>query len=225
MINIYTFNDLNLDIQIILKPKNKKIWIRIIKPNILKITTPVRLNNNDIYKYVSKNYSYIKKVLNEKEEIKEDVIHLFGYEYKLKEELSNLDDIKIENQNIIIYHKINSNPKDILYSFYNLKLKEFVSNYLDEAKRKLNIDDDIIFEYKDVKTYFGECFYKRGKIILASKLAKYEAIYILSVIYHELAHFHYHNHQASFYNLLEKVFPDYKYYQHNLRKIKYRDIY
>ena len=55
--------------------------------------------------------------------------------------------------------------------------------------------------------------------------SSYELKYILSVIYHEYAHFYVSGHSDRFYNLLESVFIDYKKTQANLRKTKYLDLY
>ena len=66
---------------------------------------------------------------------------------------------------------------------------------------------------------------KQRLIILSTNLAKYEFNYILSVIYHEYAHFYVSGHGDKFYNILENVFPNYKKTQSNLRKTKYSDLY
>ncbi|MCM1197024.1 MAG: M48 family metallopeptidase, partial [Roseburia sp.] len=78
---------------------------------------------------------------------------------------------------------------------------------------------------KNVKGYYGECFSKKNLIILSTKLAKYDLKYILSVIYHECAHFKYQNHQKEFYDYLEERYPNYQKVQRELRKIRYNEKY
>ena len=115
--------------------------------------------------------------------------------------------------------------KKLIDELYNDYLKSIVDKNISDIKTRFNLKSEITFEYKAVKTYFGECYPKRRLIILNKSLAKYDLIYILSVIYHEYAHFYYSNHQKGFYKLLDSLFPDYQNIQKNLRKIKYLDLY
>ena len=57
------------------------------------------------------------------------------------------------------------------------------------------------------------------------KLAKYDIKYILSVIYHECAHFKIQNHQEEYYKYLESIYPNYRKVQKELRSIKYNEKY
>ena len=104
-------------------------------------------------------------------------------------------------------------------------LKKIVENNIEKIKNDMNINFPICIEYKNVKTFYGECIPKRKKLIFSLKLAKYDPIFIYYVIYHELTHFYYSNHQDDFYNLIESKFPNCKKIQHELRKIKYTDRY
>ena len=154
-------------------------------------------------------------------------IHLFGKEYELEVIESDILRMVLMGDKAILY--TNTSDKEInqkiVNQFYEDNLKSFVNSNIEEAKRKMGINFDIKIEYKKVKTYYGECFTKRKKIIFQQSLAKYNEEAILSVIYHELCHFYYPNHQEGFYKKLEEVFPGYKKVQSNLRRTKYNDIY
>ena len=104
-------------------------------------------------------------------------------------------------------------------------LDDIVKKSIDRIKSDMKIGFPISFGYKDIESYYGKCYFYKRHITLQTSLAKYNIKYILSVIYHECAHFYYHDHQEGFYSLLEGVFPGYKRTQHELRMTKYREFF
>jgi len=221
----YIINGLLLNVEIEYKPRNKKIYIKAKKPNIVIIRTPIKLADAKINDYLYDSYEFIKKVLSREEIIKNNTLHLFGEEYEIKEVDDFNSYIECDGEFIIIHKTTDTNIEKLVYNYYIECLRHFVNRYLEECKNSLNINKAIKVNYKNVKTYFGLCTPKRNTICFAAKLAKYEPILIKSVIYHELCHFYFLNHQQGFYKLLENVFSNYKYYQHKLRSIKYNDKY
>lgn len=63
---------------------------------------------------------------------------------------------------------------------------------------------------KDMKTRWGSCSYTRGHISINSRLMAYPRETVLSVLWHEYAHYWHHDHSAQFYGFLERFFPDYR---------------
>ena len=214
-----------LNVNIEYKPRNRKIYLKAIKPNNIIIRTPIRLSDDKIIEYLNNAYSFIKKALEREDIKKSNNIHLFGQEYEIKEIDDNNEYIECDATYFIIHKTISTDINKLVYNYYIDCLKHFINRYLEESKQALNINKIITVKYKNVKTYFGLCTPKKNQICFAAKLAKYDPILIKSVLYHELAHFYFLNHQKGFYKLLENVFPNYKYYQHKLRSIKYNDKY
>ena len=66
---------------------------------------------------------------------------------------------------------------------------------------------------KDMKSRWGSCSYNRGHISINSRLAAFPRDTILSVFYHEYAHYWHHDHSNKFYSFLLEIYPDY--YVHN----------
>ncbi len=66
---------------------------------------------------------------------------------------------------------------------------------------------------KDMKSRWGSCSYTRGHISINSRLAAFPRETILSVFYHEYAHYWHHDHSNNFYRFLLEIYPDY--YAHN----------
>ena len=217
--------DIVVDVSQIIKRKNRKIYLHFHKPNSIVITTPYKLSNEKINEYLDSAYRYIKKRINYVSEPKQNVLHLFGYEYKVKIVEASESYVECDGDYMIIHKNETDDERELVYKYYLECLKHFITRYLEEAKSRLNINRIINVKYKDVKTYFGICTPKKNQIGFAIKLAKYDPILIKSVLYHELCHFYFLNHQTGFYKLIENVFPNYKHYQHLLRSTKYNDLF
>lgn len=70
-----------------------------------------------------------------------------------------------------------------------------------------------VITIKDMKSRWGSCSYTRGHISINLRLAAYPRDTVLSVFWHEYAHFWHHDHSERFYRFLLEVFPEY--YKHN----------
>lgn len=62
---------------------------------------------------------------------------------------------------------------------------------------------------KDMKSRWGSCSYTRGHISVNVRLAAYPRETVKAVFWHEYAHYWHHDHSKSFYEFLEKYYPDY----------------
>ena len=62
---------------------------------------------------------------------------------------------------------------------------------------------------KDMKSRWGSCSYTRGHISINIRLAAYPRETVLSVFWHEYAHYWHHDHSKSFYGFLLRLCPDY----------------
>ncbi len=219
---IISVNDVDFTVDIILKKSNSKIYLRV-RDGVLKITTPVKLSKTFIEDIISKNFSYIKEYMN-KNQKKEDELHFLGKKYFLT--INNSIDNTINVlENDIIVSTSNENVSKLVDTLYINALKKIVEKYLNDILTKFNLDFIPIIQYKKVNGYYGVCHPHKKRIILSTRLAKYDLKYILSVIYHECAHFKYANHQEEFYIYLEQRYPNYRKVQKELRKIRYNDKY
>ncbi|MBD5130766.1 MAG: M48 family metallopeptidase [Ruminococcaceae bacterium] len=62
---------------------------------------------------------------------------------------------------------------------------------------------------KDMKSRWGSCSYTRGHISINIRLAAYPRETVLSVFWHEYAHYWHHDHSQRFYDFLLDMYPDY----------------
>lgn len=220
---VVSVHGIKFEVDLTVKRTNKKIYIRV-RNGIIYMTSPTKLSLFTIEDIILKNYNSIVKVMQEQSKV-EDEIHYLGKTYRLVIKDSLHEDIVILDDSFTVYCKSKESIPKLVHLFYNMALKEIVERYATDILFKFEMYDKVTFKYKNVKGYYGECFPKSKVIILSSKLAKYDLKYILSVIYHECAHFKYQNHQEEFYRYLEAVYPNYREVQKELRKIKYKDVY
>ncbi len=66
-----------------------------------------------------------------------------------------------------------------------------------------------VIAIKDMKSRWGSCTYTKGHISINVRLAAYPRETVLSVFWHEYAHYWHHDHSKAFYAFLEKYFPEY----------------
>ncbi len=225
------YNGVIFNIDYIIKKENKRSYISFKTPTDVLFKLNIKMSDKAFEKLVDDNILFIynthlklKKKMNDFK-TKDDEIHLLGKLYKLVLIKANENQIFQDDKNIYVKYQSEYFISSQIKSLYNEYLQNIVKNNIDVIKERFKIEFDIKFEYKAVKTYFGECFIKEHKIVLASFLAKYEYKYILSVIYHEMTHFFVRGHQEDFYDKVEEVFPGYKECLKELRKIRYQDKY
>lgn len=213
-----------VEVKVIVKPRNKSTYLRV-KDNVIVITSFKKQTEKDIKKFIEQYKSKILEIL-DNEDKKADIIHLLGKEYRLKLEIGKRLS-RVEGLNLIVY----------VDSFNDLDIKKRINevyfNVLSEILKKNHLKYESVFkilfsityEIKDVKTYFGKCYFKEKRIVLATKLAKYPIELILSVLAHELTHFYVQDHSPKFYEFIEQKVPGYRRLQSELRSIKYQDKY
>lgn len=71
---------------------------------------------------------------------------------------------------------------------------------------------------KDMNSRWGSCSYTRGHISINIRLAAYPRGTVLSVLWHEYAHYRHHDHSKAFYDFLLDMYPDYYKYNDLLKE-------
>ncbi|MCI9182981.1 MAG: M48 family metallopeptidase [Acholeplasmatales bacterium] len=218
-----TINQKNIPVELIYKRSNRRIYLRV-KAGVVYITTPVKLSLSKIEELIAKNFNFIMKHMKETEKI-DNQIHFLGKLYALTFLYDKSNMIEVKDTEIVLTIKSLLDAEKLIQELYKRALIKVVEEYAEEIISLFEMPKDIEFIFKRVKGYYGECFPKKKKIILSTRLAKYELKYILSVIYHECAHFKYPHHQKEYYEYLEQRYPNYKRIQKELRKITYHEQY
>jgi predicted metal-dependent hydrolase len=218
-----SYNGYNFFIDVKIKPKNKYVYCRY-KKGLITITSFRKLTDSEIKKIIVDNFDNLLEIINKP---MPSTIHYLGKEYQIKVINSIDENIIIEN-NIMYINTFDSSEENkirLIYNLYANTLKEILLENHQNYEKLFDINFNVNYNIKTVKTYFGECYSKRGIINLNTRLAKYPKDMILSVLAHELAHFKYPNHSNDFYNYLESKNPGYMKLRKKFKNLKYNDKY
>lgn len=226
MINIYyiDISGKRFLFKTIIRRNSRYLKVKVVD-DYLVFSSPTRLKVNTIERFIKDHFAEINEALVKHE--KKDVIHYLGKEYNLVKRLDSINYVEVFDNNFIVHTKALEDNiiEATIYKFYGDFLINYMNHYFPIAKEEYDLKQDIKIIYKNVKTYFGKCYYKRNQVNFSLNLAKYEPIYIKCVLYHELAHFYEQNHSKNFYLLCEQKLPGFIKYQKALRRFKYKDLY
>ncbi len=206
-----------------IKTKNKSSYFKVEKGYILaKLGKYHSLDFAKSYllKKFDKFYNMI--LLNLKNLEDDDAFLIFGKSYKISflktKSLYLLDDI-----NLVIYINIRYKDKSlenvkrkIAIDLLSKKVLEFNVLYK-ERLNSLNIKIVPVC-FKKLKTKYGYCNYLEGYICISLFMIKLEKENLFHLLFHEYSHFIFQNHSKDFYNLLEKLDPNYKENDKRLKK-------
>ena len=213
---------MGLDILLVRKKNVKNLYVKIKEPDYgLKIIAPVYVSQSYIKEFVSFNYSKIvnmreKHIENTKKFIKTyeegEIQNVWGKPYSLNLKESKKKRVYIKDQKIIIeiLEKEDFAMKaKLLKGFYRKELYEKVSMFVNYYCKLMDLD---IPEYrvKDMKTRWGSCNTIDKRIWLSLKLALYPEHCLEYVVVHELAHLIERKHNKTFYNLVERYYPNWR---------------
>ena len=150
-------------------------------------------------------------------------IQLLGKSYNLVLEESTKNSYFIGEEDITFY-VTDMHNSEIKQSVYNTLLKNTAvvvfPKLMEECYQPFKSICKAVpsLKIKDLKSQWGNCYHKRNLITLNLRLAVYDLNVIKSVVYHEYCHFVHQNHSKDFYNLLSKVYPNWKVYDKILKK-------
>lgn len=144
--------------------------------------------------------------------------HLYlGRQYRLRIEPSHNNDVRLYRGRLFVLKKEDSSCKKLLTDWYREKatyhFKETLRALL-PLFRKYKIEEPAL-QILQMPTRWGSCT-PNGKIILNPELIKAPKGSIEYVIIHELCHLVHHNHTKAFYDLQEKMMPDWRKWKERL---------
>ncbi len=177
-------------------------------------------------KWIAKHLDYFEKnakYITEKEYVSGETFGFLGRKYRLRVRKSNDERVKVSGNFIYLYtHKPDdmAHKKNILYDWYRWQAEKKFAVLL--GKRVSRVKKYGIkmpeFYVKKMKTRWGSCSPKKGRINLNIELIKTPRECIEYIIDHEILHFVHRNHDKKYYGLLEKVTPDWKRRKEKLEK-------
>lgn len=186
----------------------------------LELILPRGYELSDAERFIKQKADWILKHLHSRKEQDEKYL-LLGREIKIiqvHEPFTRRHKLSFESGELKVVSPEGS--KIDLIKLYNFWLRSFAKRYMPE--RAAILADRYGFRINKVsirnqKTRWGSCS-ARGNLSFNFNLVQYRKEIIDYVIVHELCHLKEMNHSNKFWNLVEKICPDYKALRRELKK-------
>ena len=201
----------------------RKIYLRA-KEDGIYVSCPKKTSSNYIDELILKYFDSLYETYIKQQ--KQEIIHYNGKSYIPKFFVGKSNGVMINDNEIWIYAKKNDleHFKNALYDFYKKELKNQVELLLEDAKKDFfEVRNFPSFEYRYMKSMYGNYSRSKHHVKLSLLLAKYDFKFIKYVLYHELSHIMEMNHSDKFYNLFVSKYPLAIETRKEFKKIKYND--
>lgn len=199
----------------------KTLGIKVFPEGSVKVYAPSDISNDKIEEKVKEKARWILKQQNEflsyhpltpaRKYINGETHLYLGRQYILQSEINQVNQVKAYRGKLVVQHKSNTKVETVVKKWYREKALEHFTSVLDEKINlfnKYDIEKPLV-EIRSMSKRWGSCTVK-GKVILNPELIKAPKGSIEYVMIHELCHLVHHNHTKAFYELQEKIMPDWK---------------
>lgn len=203
-----------IDVEImIIRQRRKTISARVIDESTIEIRVPWSVSDQMIEKFIESKKDRLQKAIlkyQTKEAKKQDLRYYYlGKVYTKIYLASNRDHVSIEGDSIVIeYHS--KDAETVLDSFTRNESRRLLEQCLSECMAIFPRLSKPALQIRKMRTRWGSCAYRKGKITLNTKLVHVPYRCIQYVVVHELLHFYYPDHQKQFHQELEKIIQDHR---------------
>lgn len=202
-----------MDIKVV-RQKRKTISARFISETVLEVKVPYFLTQSQIDDFLKRHASQIQKAQDKfcDKEAKKKVegTYYLGKLYSTKSILSSYNRVSICEEELCIEHGSTKSAIYVLDTFLKKEAKRVLSDMVEECMELFPTLSKPSVTIRSMKTRWGTCAYRKGKITLNAKLIHVPLPCIRYVVIHELLHFTYPNHQKDFHRELEKFVPNHR---------------
>lgn len=212
--------------------ERKSLGIKVLPDGLVKVIAPLDTCIMDINKKVKSKANWILKQqaffcsykphTPERKYVNGETHLYLGRQYKLQIIEDAVNEIKIYRGTMIMKTK-KSNPEYLekkLNEWYKDKAIILFEELLNSSLEKFNkfkIEKPVL-EIRLMQKRWGSCT-KSGKIILNTELIKAPKGSIEYVVIHELCHLIHHNHNKDFYDLQNKLSPNWEKWKEKLEHV------
>lgn len=216
------------------KRSNRKTLAIEVHPDLsIKVIAPVDASLKDIKdrilnkgKWIKKQQTYFEQFLprTPKREYVSGETHFYlGRRYLLKLRKSNEQGVKLKGGEMVVFLKDTTNKeliKKLLGNWYYSHAKRKFIQCIKESVlkfKKHKIDEQPPLVVKRMSKRWGSCT-PNGRIILNPEIIKTPSKCMEYVVIHELCHLIHPNHSKEFYELQNKMMPDWEKWKLRLEK-------
>lgn len=199
----------------------KNVNLRVKEDGTLRISANSRVSVRHIEEFIISQQAFIIRA---QERIKSrsdendigDHVRWLGREYPVRVIANSRECAVLEQEEFRVFTRF-PEPEHV-----RLLLRNWLAENFTQLCRELNdevrgslISAGIVppptrIAIKDMKSRWGSCTWAKGHISINFRLAAYPRETVLSVFWHEYAHYWHHDHSARFYAFLEKHYPEYR---------------
>ncbi len=182
----------------------------------VSVSYPKRMSFSEVEKEIFGKRQWIEnaygKYLRQKNSEDDGCVYLSGKKYKLvvnERQSVRRVGISADEVNIDLKGTRGEELGIALRALYTRTLEGRLPVLIAECEDACGMRADS-WALRDMKTRWGSCTPKTGKIRLSISLARFDDECVKSVVYHELCHLAYPDHSDAFYKLLYSFCPGYK---------------
>ena len=199
----------------VIKKDIKRLSISYNRLNELEIKMPINLDERVVYDFINDHIDWILKNEPNKplphESYHDGDSYLFlGKTYKLRIIYQWHEEVIKGSDTITVYAKSEDRIEKLLDKFRrdaaDIVFNEVLYKSFEAMKSDLKAYPELII--KTSKAKWGCCYFKENKIMLNISLIHTPVYLIEYVVFHELTHFVYPNHQREFHNYLRRYVRD-----------------
>lgn len=199
----------------------KNVNLRVKEDGTLRISANSRISVRHIEEFIISQQAFIIRATERinarsaENDIGERVRWL-GREYPVRVIANSRECAVLEQEEFRVFTRI-PEPEHVRLLLRNWLAENFtlLCRELDDEVRSSLISSGIVppptrIAIKDMKSRWGSCTWAKGHISINFRLAAYPRETVLSVFWHEYAHYWHHDHSARFYAFLGKHYPEYR---------------
>jgi predicted metal-dependent hydrolase len=208
--------NIEININKIIKTKRKTFKIEIDDNSFITLRIPLYATQKDITEFLEKNILWIQKTISRistnpkfvrKYEDGEKFLFLGENYFLIIQDNPNFH-FKFDGNNFIISKKALSSASKYFENFYKDKARVIIYKRVYDIAIKLGIKFHKL-RITSASTRWGSCN-SIGNVSFSWRLIMAKPTVIDYVIIHEFCHLFEFNHSAKFWELVEKIMPDYK---------------
>ncbi len=199
----------------------KNVNLRVIEDGTLRISANGRVSVKHIEEFIISQQAFIRRSLSRISERSaeneiSDHMRWLGRDYPVRVISNSRECVVLEQEEFRVFTRI-SDPEHV-----RMLLTAWLAENFTQLCRELNGEvrsalaasgltpPPTRIAIKDMKSRWGSCTWAKGHISINFRLAAYPRDTVLSVFWHEYAHYWHHDHSERFYAFLEKHYPKYR---------------
>lgn len=200
----------------------RNINLRVKEDGTLRISANSRVSAARVEEFIISEQGFISRALDrirarsEKSASTAELLKWLGAEYPVRVFYSGRECAVLEQQEMRVFTR-DPQPEhvqEMLRGWLAENFTQLCRELNGEVRRSLEESGlkppPTRIAIKDMKSRWGSCTWAKGHISINFRLYAYPRDTVLSVFWHEYAHYWHHDHSARFYAFLEEHYPEYR---------------